>query len=136
MEGEDFPRSPAGLERPRQPADFDGVGRAAQNASPTEKTARIKRVRLEACHGAKTGDGAPFVDVPLPMRRTGARGPWGLILPGGVYYELPQAEQQAAFEAWHAVKVQIGKCVRVSIVEVEGSGPACIGELTPLRNCG
>jgi len=102
----------------------------------TEKTARIKRVRLEACHGAKTGDGAPFVDVPLPMRRTGARGPWGLILPGGVYYELPQAEQQAAFEAWHAVKDQIGKCVRVSIVEVEGSGPACIGELTPLRNCG
>lgn len=102
----------------------------------TEKTARIKRVRLEACHGAKPGDGASFADMPLPLRRTGARGPWGLILSGAAYYDLPQAEQKAAFEGWHSVREQIGRCVRVSIVEVEGSGPACIGELMPIRNCG
>ena len=102
----------------------------------SEKTARIKRVRLEACHGAKSGDTASFADLPLPLGGTGARGPWGLILSGTVYYALPQAEQKAAFEGWHAVREQIGKCVRVSIVEVEGTGPACIGELMPIRNCG
>ena len=104
--------------------------------STSEKTARIKRVRLEPCGGAKQDDKPLFVDVPVQIRRTGALGPWGLILSSELYGEFPQAQQQAFVDAWRAVEEKVGKCIRVSVVEVDGSGPACIGELAPLRNCG
>ncbi|HEX7507996.1 MAG TPA: hypothetical protein VF550_14555 [Polyangia bacterium] len=103
-------------------------------SSTAEKSAQIKRVRLEACHGTRRGETPVFVDV--PVGRVGARGPWGLILSSDAYSELPMADQQAFVEAWRAVEAQTGKCVRVSIIEVEGSGPACIGELIPIRACG
>jgi hypothetical protein len=102
--------------------------------STSEKTARIKRVRLEGC-GGRGPDGKP-VTVEVLVPRVGARGPWGVILRSGLYHQLPEAERQAFVDAWRAVEAQVGKCVRLSIVDVEGSGPACIGELAPLRNCG
>jgi hypothetical protein len=121
------------IDREYRDCNWEGLFMAA---TTSEKTARIKRVRFEPCGGAKR-DGKPlFVDVPVQVRRTGARGPWGLILSSDLYNEFPEAERKGFVDAFQAVEGKIGKCVRVSIIEVEGSGPACIGELTPLRNCG
>jgi hypothetical protein len=121
------------IDREYRDCNWEGLFMAA---TTSEKTARIKRVRFEPCGGAKR-DGKPlFVDVPVQVRRTGARGPWGLILSSDLYNEFPEAERKGFVDAFQAVEAKIGKCVRVSIIEVEGSGPACIGELTPLRNCG
>ncbi|HMF41054.1 MAG TPA: hypothetical protein VKQ32_10175 [Polyangia bacterium] len=103
-------------------------------SSTTEKTARIKRVRLESC-GGRGHDGKPAM-VELPVAQIGARGPWGVMLSSDLYSLLPQADQKAFVDDYENVQARVGKCVRLSIVEVEGSGPACIGELMPIRNCG
>ena len=50
---------------------------------------------------------------------------------------MPKADVAAFVQAFRAVEERPPHpCVRVSIIEVEGSGPACIGELVPLRACG
>jgi hypothetical protein len=102
-------------------------------SSTGDKTARIKRIRLESCSGARAAKPV-FVDV--PVKRVGARGPWGLILSSDLYSEVPKADVEAFVQAFRAVEEKGRTCVRVSVVEVEGSGPACIGELVPLRACG
>jgi hypothetical protein len=102
-------------------------------SSTGDKTARIKRIRLESCGGARA---AKPVFVDMPVKRVGARGPWGLILSSDLYSEVPKADVEAFVQAFRAVEEKGRTCVRVSVVEVEGSGPACIGELMPLRSCG
>jgi hypothetical protein len=101
----------------------------------SEKTTRIKRVRLAACADGRNTK-APKVDVPVP--RIGARGPWGVILDSNLYSEIPKADVAAFVDAFRAVESEAERtrCVRVSIIEVEGTGPACVGELMPLRSCG
>jgi hypothetical protein len=102
----------------------------------SEKTARIKRVRLEAC--AEGTRKSKLAKVDVPVARIGARGPWGVILDSNLYSEIPEADVAGFVEAFRAVEEQAvrSRCVRVSIIEAEGSGPACVGELMPLRSCG
>ena len=102
----------------------------------SERTARIKRVRLEACPDGASKTRPAKVDV--PVARIGARGPWGVILDSNLYSEIPKPDVAAFVEAFRAVEAQAARsrCVRVSILEVEGVGPACVGELMPLRSCG
>jgi hypothetical protein len=105
------------------------------SSATSEKTARIRKVRLEGCHD-RARDG-PAAAVDMPVRRVDAAGPWGLTLSSELYSELPKGEQEAFVAAFRAVEADFNKrgCVRVSILEVEGNGPACIGELAPLRDC-
>jgi hypothetical protein len=119
------------IDREHRDCNWQGVFLVS---STSDKAARIKRVRLEPCGGGGKGDGKPVV-VDVPVLHVGARGPWGLILSSDLYSQFPEPEHDPFVAAWRAVEERAGKCVRVSIVEVEGNGPACIGELMPLRDC-
>jgi hypothetical protein len=121
------------IDREYRECRWEGV---FMTSATSDKTARIRKVRLEACHAG--GKNSKVATIDLPIRSIDARGPWGLVLSSELHMEFPEAQQKAWVDAWNAAEAAILKrgCARISIIEVEGKGPACIGELAPIRACG